>query len=151
MFESDQKLTSKKAFHGRVLFEDGSPAVLPGSETQITEPVGEGSWSGLASLDEDGYFVVYLSDDEIQEFESGQKQLWVLLQKYHVGVFTFEFLATERDKAGIIKVKRPERVLSSANELLGRLLPRFENINIEFALEQAKGDQRQSLLPFGDS
>jgi len=135
------RLASKKAFHGRVLFEDGSPAVLPGSETGITEPVYEGSWATLASLDEDGYFVMYLSDDEIQRFESGQKQLWVLLQKYHVGLFPFEFLATERDKAGIVKVKRPERVLSSANELLGRLLPKFEDedIDIEFALEQSKG------------
>ncbi|MBN2181357.1 MAG: redoxin domain-containing protein [Sedimentisphaerales bacterium] len=142
------RLNSKKAFYGRVLFEDDSPAVLPETKTDITEQQSENSWMTLASLDKDGYFVLYLSDREIQEFESSGKQLWILLQKYHIGTFPFDQLAQKRSEAKIVKVMRPERPPDSIAALTGKSLPGFENIRIEFFPNQAK--DKMILVYFWD-
>ncbi|MBN1972920.1 MAG: redoxin domain-containing protein, partial [Sedimentisphaerales bacterium] len=143
------RLNSKKAFYGRVLFEDGSPAILPDLKTDITEPMGEASWATLASLDNDGYFEVLLSEREIQEFQTSKKQLWVLLKRYHIGMFPFDLLTPEHDKAKIVKVNRPEVVIEPENVLVGKLLPELKNFGIDLSLFDMK--DKKVLVCFFDS
>ncbi len=142
------KLNSKKAFYGRVLFEDGSPAVLPDTHTDITEPMGESSWMTLASLDTEGYFELYLSEIEIHEFQSSKKQLWIQLQRYHIGMFPFDLLTSERDKAKTVKVNRPEIVIEPENTLVGKSLPELKNFGIN--LQPSDIENKMLLICFFD-
>jgi len=108
---------SRHVLYGRVLFEDGSPAVLkpapwPGAETRVLLPSG-GRARRVATVEEDGYFAAYLDDNSFEQLESTQSTLVVSIpatgQGRHVtaGEFPFELLAAEKNEAGVLKVNRP--------------------------------------------
>jgi type II secretory pathway component GspD/PulD (secretin)/beta-lactamase regulating signal transducer with metallopeptidase domain len=108
---------SRHVLYGRVLFEDGSPAVLrpapwPGAETQILLSMGH-SARGVATVAEDGYFAVYFDESELEQLKSGPSQLIINVptteqgRRVTAGRFPFELLTTRKDKAGIVKVNRP--------------------------------------------
>jgi hypothetical protein len=146
---------SKNVLYGRVLFRDGSPAVIrpapwPGAETRILLPMGSRA-RGIADVDDDGYFAVNLSDREIELLESGASRLIINVptseerRSKSMGEFPFEKLAADKNKAGILRIGRPNiRPLL----LVGKPLPEFEGIDIEFDVEQAKG--RMVLVCFFD-
>ncbi|MHC4097501.1 MAG: M56 family metallopeptidase, partial [Planctomycetota bacterium] len=113
------EVPTKYVLYGRVLFEDGSPAVVeptpwPGAKSSILVPMGRRA-RGIADIDDDGYFAVYLSVREHENLKSGRDQLMVNIptsqegRRKTVGKFPFEILAEDRDKAGVIRVKRPEK------------------------------------------
>ena len=109
----------KHVLYGRVLFKDGSPAVLkpvpwPGAETQVLLPLG-GRARRVATVGEDGYFVAYLDEDSLEQLKSARSPLIINIpstrQGRHVtaGEFPFELLATEKNRAGVVKVNRPAK------------------------------------------
>jgi beta-lactamase regulating signal transducer with metallopeptidase domain len=113
------EVPSKYVLYGRVLFEDGSPAVVeptpwPGAKSSIFVPMGSRG-RGIADIDDDGYFAVHLSAREHENLKSGKDQLMVNIptsqegRRRTVGKFPFEILSEDRDKAGVIRVKRPEK------------------------------------------
>jgi len=113
------EVPSKYVLYGRVLFEDGSPAVVeptpwPGAKSSIFVPMGSRA-RGIADIDDDGYFAVHLSASEYENIKAGKRQLVINIptsqegRRRTVGKFPFELLAEDRDKAGVVRVKRPEK------------------------------------------
>jgi len=71
-------IETKKAWYGRVLFEDGTPAVLPGATTEIlvwSKGFDEGH--ATATVDEEGYFTARFSDDALQRLKS--EEVWLTI------------------------------------------------------------------------
>ncbi len=110
---------SKYVLYGRVLFEDGAPAVIkpspwPNAKTRISLPYGRIQMRGLAELDEEGYFKIHLSEREYEQIKSGEKQLSINIpttqkgESTTVGQFPFKLLSEDRNQAGVVKVERPE-------------------------------------------
>ena len=111
------QVTSKFVLYGRVLFDDGMPAVIkpspwPGAKCSILLPMG-GRARGIAELDGDGYFQVHLSTSEYENLETGKRELVISIptlqegRRKTAGNFPFGLLSEERDKAGVVRVKRP--------------------------------------------
>ena len=115
-------LHGKRVRHGRVTFEDGSPAILSpspweGAKTQVRltvadEPINEYDRSGV-DLDNDGYFRVSLGDDEWQDLQAGERRrLRVAFpaaedhKMLRGTIFPFELLSKDRATAGALKVSR---------------------------------------------
>ncbi len=112
------EIPSKLVLYGRVLFEDGSPAVIkpepwPGARTRIIVPIG-GRARGLAAVEEDGYFTAYFNESELERLKSTGRSLVINVptaqrgRSKTVGRFPIELLSTEKNKAGTVKVRRPE-------------------------------------------
>lgn len=111
------KVIAKNIFYGRVLFRDDSPAVIkptpwPGAETSILIPMGLRA-RGVAEVDDEGYFVVHLSDREVEMLESGASRLIINVptsERGHrktMGDFPFKKLAEDKSKAGTLRIEHP--------------------------------------------
>ena len=141
------EIVSKNVLYGRVLFRDGSPAVIkpapwPDAKTSILLPMGMGRSRGIADVDDEGYFAVYLSEREVEMLESGASRLIINVptseerRRKSMGDFPFEKLSEDKSKAGILKIGHPNmKPLVSA----GKTLPEFDGIEIKFDAEQAGG------------
>ncbi len=116
--EIDSENIRGNIFYGRVLFEDGTAAVpeLEGFETQIVE-WSEDSTIGLtiATVDDDGYFRTQISNEVLERLKSGNVWLavGVAMSELHHEFqtderFPVELLSSERDKAGVITINRPD-------------------------------------------
>jgi hypothetical protein len=108
-----------RTLYGRVLFEDGMPAVpqpapWPDATTRIvtcqhTFPVRRGA---SADLDADGYFAIELLDNQYEPLANGEHQLSIGLPNPDrrgwrpSGEFPFDKLAEDKSKAGVVTVKR---------------------------------------------
>ncbi len=103
---------AKKTWYGRVLFDDGAPAVSE-SPLHTFTIVGAETW---ATVDSNGYFVALISDESMERLKSGQASLSVGLARRHsfLGVeqqgkvFPVELLSSQRDKAGTVTISRPQ-------------------------------------------
>jgi len=103
-------------WYGRVQFEDGTPAVLPGATTQIVEwsqGYNEG-WT-VAIIDEEGCFTARFSEDTLQRLKSGEVWLTVnttksrrVFNKIQTERFPFSLMSTDKEKAGLLTMKRPQ-------------------------------------------
>lgn len=104
-----------QAWHGRILFEDGTPAVLPDTETQVLEwSKGYDEGHVTATLDEHGYFTVRFSDATLERLRSGETWLTVNITKtkylyYETQkeTFPFKLMSPEKAKAGTLTIGRP--------------------------------------------
>lgn len=116
--EISAESAGEKAWYGRALFDDGSPAVpdLPGLKTQIVV-WGQGYTRGLtvATVDENGYFTALIPDKRMKPLKSGEAWLTVSIAKanLHHEVqkeerFSVELLSPQRDKAGVLRIIRPK-------------------------------------------
>jgi hypothetical protein len=117
-----------KILYGRVLFEDGTPAVpdLEGFETQVIL-WGQDYTTGLtiAIVDNDGYFTFQRPDEDMEQLKSGKTWLTVGISKPDINHevqkderISVDLLSSEREKVGVIKIHRP-------NIYYGRIL--YEN------------------------
>ncbi len=111
------ELVGKNVLYGRVLFEDGTPAVIspaPWDEaaTRILLMSG-GRGSGVGEVGPDGYFTLHLDDNEMQALAQSNSRLTISVpadQYRHsdtAGEFPYEKLAEDKSKAGVVTVKRP--------------------------------------------
>ncbi len=116
-----------KAWHGRVLFEDGTPAVLPGVTTEILEwSKGYDEGHVTATVDDDGCFTARFSDEVLPRLESGDVWLTINLSKsrrYFSKIqkerYPFRFMSMDKERAGTVTLRRPAfyhgRVLYQSN------------------------------------
>ena len=106
--------------YGRVLFEDGTAAVpeLEGLVTQIVRwPEGSHFGTTITTVDDDGYFSAQITDETMTLLESGKTslkvrigipiQLVVQTTFQDDDIFPVNLLSSERDKAGVVEIKRP--------------------------------------------
>ena len=150
------KVTSKGILSGRILFRDGSPAVIkptpwPGAKTSILLTMGMGRARGIAEVDDEGYFAVNLSSRELEMLKSGSSRLIINVptneehRSKSMGDFPFEKLSADKSKAGILKIERPDR---KPLMLTGKALPEFAGIDIKFDAERTSG--KMMLVCFFD-
>lgn len=110
--------TEEKAWYGRVLFEDGIPAVpdLPGLKTQIIV-WGQDYTMGstVAIVDENGYFTALMPDKGMEQLKSGKAWLTASIAKANIHHkvqkgkrIPVELLSPQRDKAGVLRIIRPK-------------------------------------------
>ena len=127
-------------YYGRILFEDGSPAVLtnapwPGAEISVSLP-----YSGQAKLDADGYFKGYFTPEQVAQFRTQKpfKNIYVPVDEHSgraTDAFPLELLSPDKAKAGVVKIAKP--VLTprydpaSAPSLLGKPLPALADLQLE--------------------
>jgi prepilin-type processing-associated H-X9-DG protein len=107
--------TLEKVWYGRVLFDDGAPAVLdlPGVRAYIMKWE-EGFPKGrtIAKVDDDGYFAAYISDEIMEWLRSGRCWLtistsWpVWSSEIEKDRFPAELLSLQRRNAGVVKISR---------------------------------------------
>lgn len=149
------EVVAKDVLYGRVLFRDGSPAVIrpapwPGAATSILLTMRFRA-RGIADLDDEGYFAAHLSDEEVEMLKSGESRLMINVptseerRRETVGEFPFEKLAIDKDRVGILKIDHPHMKPLS---LLGESMPEFAGIDIEFDSEHAR--DKRILICFFD-
>jgi peroxiredoxin len=108
------KISKPKFYHGRVLFEDGSPAIIdpvpwPGAEIEIAFP-----YAGSARVDSEGYFKVYFTSEQYEKAkaEFAGKNIYVPdYDKKGSGTARFAFpvskLSQDKEKAGVVRILKP--------------------------------------------
>jgi hypothetical protein len=120
------ELTRNTLLYGRVLFEDGHPAVIShapweGARTTMRidetvlfgQPVGH-SIHDVGEADAEGYIAAYFRDTEVEHLRSGSAQLRLRLPgKYRdqwqsAGSFPFDKLSEDKARAGTVTIRRPE-------------------------------------------
>lgn len=151
------KVIAKNVLFGRVLFKDGSPAVIKpprwkGAKTSILQTSrGMSMMLGAATVDDDGYFAVHLDEQEMAALRSGRVELAVHVptaEERHsetVGKFPFELLSRDKSKAGVLEIEDP---LGESPSIMDKSLPTFEGIAAEFGPERTKG--KKVLVCFWD-
>ena len=107
----------EKLYYGRVLFEDGTPAVPELSEykTQVIF-CSEDSESGetIATVGDEGYLSAVISKEKSELLKSGEASLKLciaVVRSYQsvrdCQLFPFDLLSSKRDSAGVATIKRP--------------------------------------------
>jgi hypothetical protein len=101
-------------YWGRILFEDGSPAILdpepwPGGQLSLSF-----SYAGRAELDKEGYFKVYFTPEQFEEVKAGKvgKNLYVPSfeergRSTALHGFPASELSLRKEEAGELRIARP--------------------------------------------
>lgn len=106
----------EKVWYGRVLFDDGTPAVLdsPAVRANIIKwEKGFPEGYPIATVDDDGYFAALLSDEIMARLNNGQAWLTITVShpicssNIQKDKFPAELLFLQRDKAQVVRVTRP--------------------------------------------
>ena len=151
----DFELIGKSVFYGRVLFEDGSPAVITpapwrDAATRILMPSG-GRARGLADVDADGYFTLYLDNSETEALALDNSRLQISVpadQEHHAnnaGDFPYEKLSQDKSRAGVVTVKRPLPTPTLPLALRqGRPLP--QGWSLEYQERSGPGERRMTQV-----
>jgi protocatechuate 3,4-dioxygenase beta subunit len=143
----DVTLRPKRLYYGRILFNDGTPAVIrpapwPGAGTNAQLIGRGGAWrQTVGAPDDEGYFRVHLSEDQFRDTQAGKAELQVYM-RYKKGrardeamAPTMGLLARDKEKAGVAKVPRPHADLTP---LLGHALPPLDPIGHGAQRDQAR-------------
>lgn len=153
------KVSAPSYYYGRILFEDGTPAILdpapwPGAEIMVSFPYG-----GPANPDSQGYFRLTFTAEQFEQLlrRKDQRNIYIpdLVQKGRSkGEFTFSpnLLSKDKTKAGVVKIPRPKlprKELAEAESKIGKPIPGFDNIRFE-ALNEDRINGKPLLVCFWD-
>jgi hypothetical protein len=127
-------ICTNKLYYGRVLFDDGTPAVIKygpgaGTEVDLVNQNGEEE-RRIGDLDGEGYFSVHLSDEQFRRAQTGEIRLEVCIG-YREGtsmsetVTAVDLLATDKEEAGVARVPKP---YVDPISLAGKMLPPLDQI-----------------------
>lgn len=114
--EINTENAQEKVWYGRVMFDDGTPAVLelPGIETRIVRfAQGYAEGRTIAKVNTDGYFTAYISDEVMEQLRTGRSSLSIHFSKtnhFHSirkEKFPVELLSLSADEAGAVRIRRP--------------------------------------------
>ncbi|MHC4737783.1 MAG: M56 family metallopeptidase [Planctomycetota bacterium] len=139
---------ANKIYYGRILFEDGDPVVItpepwPGAKTKINlVEKGKASNRSVVDIDKEGLFKVSLSQEQYQKLQSGKAWFEVTVpytdKKAYLGedVFAYDLLATDKTKASVAWIARPN---SEPGSVVGRLLFEMKVFNIDLSQTSTQG------------
>jgi hypothetical protein len=148
----------KRAYYGRVLFDDGTPAAFdpgPWRRAKVHVDVLRGS----GDVDDQGYFRADLTEKEFDSLVTEKATYGIYCPvpgeegvSTQVASFPAKLLSPDKSQAGIVKIFKPiykPRVEPvNAPSLNGRPLPTFDGITIKFDADQV--ENRAILLCFFD-
>jgi hypothetical protein len=136
-------------YYGRLLFEDGSPAVLdqetsPGALLTVDFP-----YAGMVVFESDGYFKVALTKEQFEKAVQDKPRKNIYTpdpvrkgSSTATATFPVNLLSQDKAKAGVVKIPRPvlpKTELVDAQSKIGKPAPGFDKIKFEaFQPEQAK-------------
>jgi len=149
------KVSGLPYYYGRILFEDGSPAILDSSlwkgnaEIWIDFP-----YAGMAHIDSEGYFKVYFTQEQYEKAKAKKVRNNIVVpdsEKMNTArsmyVFPITELSQDKSKAGVVKIphpKPPKQELATVESKVGQSIPGFGNIKItDF---QSESIENKSLL-----
>jgi hypothetical protein len=101
-------------FYGRILFEDGSPAILdpepwPGGQLSLDFP-----YTGPTALDEAGYFKVYFTPEQFEEVKARKARKNVYVPSFEkkgnstgLHAYPAHDLSLDKEKAGELRIPKP--------------------------------------------
>jgi hypothetical protein len=153
------KVKGPDYYYGRILFEDGSPAVLdpppwPGAEIFVDFP-----FAGMAHIDSEGYFKVYLTNEQFEKASADKPRRNIYIpdsveQSRSTAQIAYpvNLLSQEKEKAGVVKIPRPKppkQELTKAESKIGKSVPGFENIRFE-TFQQEQANNKPLLVCFWD-
>ena len=149
-------ITANRLYYGRLLYENGNP-VLADSSTQSGARIRIGfggvdqrSRLNIDGIDNDGYFSVYLSPEQLRNLQS-RKSWFELTIPYdeksmrHEIVYALDLLSTEKDKAGVARIPKPK---GEPESLVGKPLPELTKFNL--ALSNTITQDKSILICFFD-
>ncbi|MBN2180813.1 MAG: redoxin domain-containing protein [Sedimentisphaerales bacterium] len=152
----------KDVYYGRILFEDGSAVFVDsppwqGAKSHVSVPSEYGSSS--VSIDKDGYFEVFFTNEELEKARDGESEMRIYypsfteeLVSYTLGTFPLELLSKDKKEAGVVKLPKPTYTpsinLKNAPSLKQKLLPGFDGITIN--VDAAHYKDRIMLVCFFD-
>ncbi len=108
-----QKIPAPKYYYGRILFDDGKPAILDPKPWEGAEIFLSFSYAGNMHLDKDGYFQLFLEPEQLDELikQGDRANVYVPEQEQGRGsareTFPPGILSQDKSKAGEIKIARP--------------------------------------------
>jgi hypothetical protein len=104
-------LPAPKLYYGRVLFEDGSPAIVAGGGPRgvfVNVP-----YAGLAWLDDQGCFKVFLEPEQFEKLKTQNSPADIMVPEPNGhnfaarAKFPAELLSLDRSNAGAVKIPKP--------------------------------------------
>jgi hypothetical protein len=134
-------------YYGRLLFEDGSPAILDTSVWKGNEIFVDFSYAGMAHIDSEGYFKMYFTPEQYEKVKTQKvrNNIYVPIEINKgaaMYVFPVAELSQDKSKAGVVKIPRPKppkQELSTVESKVGKKIPDFNNIQLtNFKKEDAK-------------
>jgi hypothetical protein len=160
--EKDQakalNISGPKYYWGRLLFEDGSPAILGSSPWSGAEIHPDFPYVGMARLDAEGYFKVFFTPEQFKELKSHKprKNIYIPMEEQGrstaMEIFPPELLSQDKAKAGVVKIAKPgfkpRYDPAKAPSLLGKALPPLQPLKLD--LSSAAISNRMVLLCFFD-
>lgn len=108
------EVAKPRLYHGRVLFEDGSPAILeappwPGAEIAVNFP-----YAGMVKPDKNGYFQLYFTADQYAATKARKIRKNISIPDFdekgisrEMYAFPAMDLSLDKEKAGVIRIARP--------------------------------------------
>lgn len=159
---TDATIRANTEWYGRILFHDGEPAVVkpapwPGAATMVflaedDRTMGE----RIGPLDDEGYFRVYLSQEQYEKLRSAKAWFQVHLPEGYdpvtrsrrmrqETVLAVDLLARDKTRAGVARIVRPPREPIS---LLDKALPSLDPLGLTDMKKRAEG--KTALLCFVD-
>jgi len=145
-------------YWGRILFEDGSPAILnpapwPGAEIWPDFP-----YAGMAHLDAEGYFKVCFTPEQIDTLKmlKARRNIYIPTEKQcsstAIEIYPAELLSQDKAKAGVVKIAKPvfkpRYDPAMAPSLVGKPLPSLHAFKLASA--DTAISNRMVLLCFFD-
>ena len=153
------KITPPEYYYGRILFEDGSPAILdpppwPGAKIKLSFP-----YVGPARPDSQGYFKLTFTGEQFKELgeRKDRRNIYIpdlIKRGWSRAEFTFpaNLLSPDKAKAGVVWIPRPRlprKELTTAESKVGKPIPGFDTVRFEaFQKDQIKG--KPLLICFWD-
>ncbi len=147
-----------KFYWGRLLFEDGSAAILepapwPGAEIYL-----DFSYTGTAKVEPDGYFRIFFTPEQFEALRSQKPRRNVYIPMEERGrssameTYPPELLSQDKAKAGVVKIAKPlfkpRYDPAKAPSLLGKPLPSLDGLKLPAS--SALPTNRPILLCFFD-
>jgi hypothetical protein len=153
-----QIVSGPKYYYGRILFEDGSPAILDPAPWPDAEIYVDFSYVGMARLDAEGYFKVFFTRGQFENLKSQKPRKNIYRpaeqrgRSFAADIFPAELLSQDKAKAGVVKIEKPafkpQFDPAKAPSLLGQPLPSLRGLKLN--PPPAATSNRMILLCFFD-
>ncbi|MBN1975413.1 MAG: hypothetical protein JW787_17385 [Sedimentisphaerales bacterium] len=141
------KVAGLPYYYGRILFEDGSPAIADSSIWKGSEIHVDFSYAGMGHIDSEGYFKVFFTPEQYKKAQESKERKNIYVPTgpnsgRAMHTFPVTELSQDKSKAGVVKIPRPvppKQELSTVKSKVGKQIPGFEKIkSADFQPEQAK-------------